>query len=59
MLDLVATALEHKGEGHCRTLLQALEGWLGPDLGVATLVAVCPADVSSTRFAQHSSGQIS
>jgi len=46
VLDLVATALEHKGEGHCRTLLQALEGWLGPDLGVATLVAVCPADVS-------------
>lgn len=46
MLDLVATAVEHKGDGHCRALLQALEGWLGPELGVAKLVAVCPADVS-------------
>jgi hypothetical protein len=46
VLDLVATAVEHKGEGHCRALLQALEGWLGPDVGVAKLVAVCPTDVS-------------
>lgn len=44
VLDLVATAVEHKGDGHCRALLQALEGWLGPELGVAKLVAVCPAD---------------
>lgn len=51
MLDLVATAVEHKGDGHCRALLQALEGWLGPELGVAKLVAVCPADVSG-----HTSG---
>jgi hypothetical protein len=52
VLDLVATAVEHKGDGHCRALLQALEGWLGPELGVAKLVAVCPADVSNcTRTA--------
>jgi hypothetical protein len=49
VLDLVATAVEHKGDGHCRTLLQALEGWLGPELGVAKLVAVCPADVSGAH----------
>lgn len=57
MLDLVATAVEHKGDGHCRTLLQALEGWLGPELGVGRLVAVCPADVSGAhsvlRFALY------
>lgn len=46
VLDLVATTVTHKGEGHCRALLQALEGWLGPDVGVAKLVAVCPNDVS-------------
>jgi hypothetical protein len=46
VLDLVATAVESKGQGNCRTLLRALEGWLGPELGVARLVAVCPADVS-------------
>ena len=48
MLDLVATAVEAQGQGHCKALLQGLEGWLGPQLGVASLVAVCPADVSGT-----------
>lgn len=47
MLDLVATALEEQGQGHSRALLQSLEGWLGPQLGVARLIAVCPADVSA------------
>lgn len=46
VLDLVATAVDRRGEGHCRAMLQALEGWLGPELHVAQLVAVCPADVS-------------
>jgi hypothetical protein len=45
VLDLVATQMEQQGRGHCSALLQALEGWLGPQLGVASLIAVCPADV--------------
>jgi hypothetical protein len=48
VLDLVATQMEAQGRGHCRAMLQALEGWLGPQLGVASLIAVCPADVSAT-----------
>ncbi|KAF8073083.1 hypothetical protein HT031_000744 [Scenedesmus sp. PABB004] len=51
VLDLVATAMEEQGKGHCRCLLQALEGWLGPQLGVGSLVAVCPADVRASRAA--------
>jgi hypothetical protein len=47
VLDLVATQVEHQGKGHCSAMLQALEGWLGPQLGVASLIAVCPADVSA------------
>lgn len=58
MLDLVATAVEHKGDGHCRALLQALEVWLGPQLGVAKLVAVCPADVSSAVLTYAACSQV-
>jgi hypothetical protein len=47
VLDLVATQIEDQGKGHCGAMLQALEGWLGPQLGVASLIAVCPADVSA------------
>lgn len=56
MLDLVATSMEQQGQGHCRTLLRALEGWLGPELGVASLVAVCPADVSAGRGKRGAQG---
>lgn len=45
VLDLVATQMAEQGKGHCCAMLQALEGWLGPQLGVASLIAVCPADV--------------
>lgn len=50
VLDLVATVLEEQGKGHCSALLGAVEGWLGPKLGVRNLMAVCPGDVSSTLF---------
>eukprot|EP00775_Hariotina_reticulata_P010419 gene10419-10577_t len=42
VLDLVATLSEEQGQGHCTALVGALEGWLGPQLGVASLMAVCP-----------------
>lgn len=44
VLDLMATRMEQQGQGHCSALLQAVEGWLGPQLGVSSLIAVCPAD---------------
>eukprot|EP00878_Enallax_costatus_P018573 GHUV01019559.1.p1 GENE.GHUV01019559.1~~GHUV01019559.1.p1 ORF type:complete len:358 (+),score=96.27 GHUV01019559.1:442-1515(+) len=47
VLDVVATLMAEQGKGHCSALLGALEGWLGPGLGVASLMAVCPEDVSS------------
>jgi hypothetical protein len=50
VLDLVATQVEDQGKGHCSAMLQALEGWLGPQLGVASLIAVCPADVSAVSL---------
>lgn len=46
VLDVVATLMEEQGKGHCGALLGALEGWLGPCLGVSRLLAVCPDDVS-------------
>jgi hypothetical protein len=51
VLDLVATQVEEQGKGHCSAMLGALEGWLGPQLGVSSLIAVCPADVSATGAA--------
>lgn len=49
VLDLMATRMEQQGQGHCSALLQAVEGWLGPQLGVSSLIAVCPADVSARQ----------
>lgn len=46
VLDVVATVLQEQGQGHCTALLGALEGWLGSQLGVHDLLAVCPQDVS-------------
>ncbi|KAF6253013.1 hypothetical protein COO60DRAFT_473197 [Scenedesmus sp. NREL 46B-D3] len=57
VLDLVATQMAEQGKGHCCAMLQALEGWLGPQLGVASLIAVCPADEpESIRAWQHKFG---
>lgn len=46
VLDLVATLAEEQGQGHCTALVGALESWLGPQMGVASLMAVCPDKVS-------------
>eukprot|EP00878_Enallax_costatus_P029767 GHUV01032317.1.p2 GENE.GHUV01032317.1~~GHUV01032317.1.p2 ORF type:complete len:120 (+),score=60.55 GHUV01032317.1:396-755(+) len=40
--------MAEQGKGHCSALLGALEGWLGPGLGVASLMAVCPEDEQHT-----------